>query len=124
MNKEEKEEALTSRESGSGVHDISFPESQSKDCKQNGDESDSLINHALMDNSKLTTEKSSCDDIFLMTKFTVSTELDIATKFGHQHCHRVAEKEEAEAELDEVKKKEEQDEVQADKADEVEEFVL
>ncbi|XP_074380070.1 lysine-specific histone demethylase 1 homolog 3-like [Apium graveolens] len=52
----QKEEALTSHhalspESVSRVHkqDITFPESQSKDCKQSGDESDSLMDHALMD---------------------------------------------------------------------------
>ncbi|KAF1002431.1 hypothetical protein AG4045_026509 [Apium graveolens] len=38
----QKEEALTfhdalSPKSVSGVHDITFPESQSKDCKQSGD---------------------------------------------------------------------------------------
>ncbi|KAL8091933.1 hypothetical protein AgCh_034271 [Apium graveolens] len=51
-----KEEALTSQhalspELVSGVHkqDITFPKSQSKDCKQSDDESDSLINHALME---------------------------------------------------------------------------
>ncbi|KAK1391655.1 lysine-specific histone demethylase 1-like [Heracleum sosnowskyi] len=52
----QKEEASTSHhalspESLSGVHkqDITFRENQSRDCKQTGDESDSLMDHALMD---------------------------------------------------------------------------